>query len=414
MADVYWYYNGVSQGWDEPGNWWDDSGHTSAHGAIPMDGDNVYFIGTELPTTGPATPVSVNNFDATSWLSPGPYTGFDSASVTTPVVVMGHLLFGSPSDTYYLYCAVDLRGNVTHTVQGSTYFQPTLLSLVGSGWILELRDTVIMNDGAFNATGLPGILKLYDSALMSIGTVTLPGSTVEINGSSAVISSNVECADITAVGTLTGGTSSCTTLSLNGGSVVTGAAVITCTTVYLVGGLIDHATINIASSFNQTGGTVGDAGYGTQPTINGGTVATYTMSGGYIYTVYGFNLLGFSQSGGSIIGSSESQSLVTIACSGGISLTGGSASAAIISTTDSINISSGYALGATAKAVAGGNVVVDSISSFNNGTDGVYGYGTTIKGKQNLGVATYLTQGGRLALPDFTRGKNPFGGGVFS
>ena len=67
MAAKYWYQSGANAHWNTvTGNWWNDSGHSSQAAAKPVNGDDVYLIGSTAPDTSPSF-VILHRFDTSNF-----------------------------------------------------------------------------------------------------------------------------------------------------------------------------------------------------------------------------------------------------------------------------------------------------------------------------------------------------------
>lgn len=408
MAAVYWWNDGMSaSGWDDYANWWQDSTHTTPLGAAPLAFDDVYFVGSYMPTAAPIVAITLNTFDTKTY-SDANWTagGFPSGS-TSNITVNGVLTFGQENDGGNFYwngttAIADFWGNVTN--EGTT----------PSGTITFTYRGTSQHGAAASFSNATGGTVYFYGQTNPANAVTTP-TTVGVS-----FSDSSTCAVTVSTGTFelsssailaNGANISATSATLSSGEMQAGA-IVAAATVVCSGATITAGTITTTNNLTISSGTVGVGDYSAGPNLEGSITSILSISGGTIYVATAQNFATYTQSGGSIIGSDGAYS-TSISATNSVTLTAGSMSNSIVYSGGTASVASAYTFGAGARLAAGGEATVASLAPFANNNRGVSGSTVTISGKQTTS-ATHISQSGVLKLPDFTRGKNPFGGGCFT
>lgn len=166
MATVYWYYGGVSDTWATAGNWWDDLGHSTPHGAAPAAGDDIIVINGSgaYPSTGPASGMGTLNFVDISGenvtLYSAKYTAItasaDSAGTTLNV------------GGYFTTCTLT-SGNIT--VSNSS---PSAVVFPGDVTISTNGDVNINSDWKINNGAAGGSITITKPSTLGNSTIGAP------------------------------------------------------------------------------------------------------------------------------------------------------------------------------------------------------------------------------------------------
>lgn len=407
MATVYWWNDGIeADTWDNVNNWWTDTGHSTPNGAAPLNGDDVYFVGDKMPTAAPSGSVSLGIFDTNTYGTAGPWTGFASAATTSNITVNGALNFGRSGDTSVVVWFGGTFYGTTVFYGASRLAGPCAAVTVA----LEMRDSSMTDAGVmFNAvTG--GTVYFYGTSSHTTSvTFGSQGASVAFEDYSSCVS------DITGAGTvtfndhstMTGGTINVATLAFNSDQFISGGT-ITLINFSQSAGNIEGGDFTVSSTFATTGGTLGKADYTSGPSVNGSATLIMTI-GADVTCLTATAVNTFTHSIGTIANTGAgSISIATVSAT----LNSGTMQQATITCSGSASISFGYNFNSNAYLTATADIFVASILDLKPANSGLVAGGSVVVGGQRqISSATYLKQGGILRLPDWTRGKNPFGGG---
>lgn len=408
MANFYWWNDGVTPAdWDNTGNWWQEDSHSTPSGAIPTTGDSVYFVGTNMPNAGPSSSVTLAAFDTNAYSDAGTWIGFQASSVTADVTVTDTLTFGKNGD---------LTGEVVYWG-----------GIASSGCAVQLYGKT-KNQGAMGSGGAVDVVYYDESHDDGTTTYNATSGNVTFNGSSICASAMtmtgtasmtfqggyIDGASITVPtvslvsGTISNASISATTFNISGGTIEAVSSVtIAALTVNHTNGAVASCGLSASANYIMSGGSIGSADYSLSATFTFSSNAPFSMSGGIIYSLALAGVGTFTQSGGTVNGGDGSS--VSVSCLAATLTAGTFANGSLVCSGD-VSMASGYTLGSGGGISAVGTVTVNAYSSLVSGNLGVAGATTIINGKQTAG-SSYIKQQGILKLPDFTRGKNPFGSG---
>lgn len=433
MPSVYWWNDGVeATDWDNADNWWDDATHTTPHsGGAPIDVDDVFFVGSIMPTTAPATPVSLNTIDTNGHTDPGPWTGFDDAAITANVVATGTLTWGKTGDVN----VAAVWGGTVAASASAVVFRGAVVNEGAIGnmttFNVDFHDLSINGPASAISGSHSGTINFYDNSTNQ-GSINVPGAVVTLADSSQC-EEDVTALAFTMQGTsvLSDGLITASSFTLTDGTIAENAGVvIQCTDYLQQDGAFHSGDLNATASIIVSGGDIGD-GATLAPTINGSTTASMTLSstavinGADIFALVNFtmsageinavpatsiNCHAYTQTGGVIAGFAGDCEITA----GIVTLTTGQLNTGRVTSSGDATIGAGYHLEIGGSVEAAGTITVDQFVALEVGNAGLTGTTVIIKGKPTPSNNSYIKQSGILRMPDFTRGKSPFGGGCFN
>lgn len=300
MATLY-FNNAVDSNWSELGNWWTNSGHTSAAAGLPTSSDSVVASGNingnagSMPTvvnfttfaslaiqitvTGVATfsgsAANLTNQNSTGGEVIGNCVFQNGAKLWQYATVTGNATF---HDTALAHMQSSITGNVT--VTASTFDEYPLLMDPASigGTITFSSATPVVFNLAYYAIGSANSMVI---AVPAVGQFTGGAPTWNFGNSDIrqALPGNVVLSGNSFIGANVGGN-----LTVDGGvmgsapsfGTVSGNATFTNNAVF------NNGTVSGNATFNSSARVSGDLPYGSAfnyPTVNG--TATFTGSGSY-------------------------------------------------------------------------------------------------------------------------------------